>query len=758
MRLTLAKRIFLCGLLQLGWLAPLFVANDVWAEERVLKIGIHDAWPLVFDKGEEPPEGFALELIDRMVRQLGYMPKYVSGNWHTHLGQLQEGQLDLLFPFALRKIEGVDVVEEPFGIASGTVFARYGQRPELISDLADLRVGVLKDDFFGKKLMELTERLKVRVNYEEFLKTNDAFKAVGDGKIDAAAVELIGGSLRSRNFDLRPTSIQFGYTTAHFAVSAQHAGALAPQLNDLLVRWKSDHASPYYELDKKWFGSLELRPLPLWVRAAILVSVFSIVVLAIILLFYRKELADRTEELSLRERFERIARFNVFHDKLTNFPDEDHMRQVVGEQLRRANSLAMFLVAVDDIDVLVASQGRNFVNDVLKRTSQRMRREFDSGEFIGYLKEGVFVLAVQDLDQPDIDLFDEKLMRVFEKPFEVGNRSAKLEVGIGRSFYPSDGNSFEMLVRKAKSQVEDSYVDDNGARGVPCGVTGNGGNCIKNMFEGLEDRITENNVDVRFLPIVSTDSQKIVGALTRPRLNSAGTEDSSFSNYSQQIGQLKISNAIFELLLQQACYHYNDWIDRGLEIHHVGVPLTAAQLMYRDLNDVVTRVLSDASMDPRALIIEVNAQIFQRDIEHAHNVLKIFRKSGVEVAFDDFGRGVFTPSYIVDVPITILKLSDLFVSQLGRVGDADAEVIATSIIELGRDRNLDVIATGVSSVSQLRILKDIGCDLVEGPYFRNQDSFQLPTTPSISVSPEIPYLGEGGQQFFWDGNRGLSGG
>lgn len=163
--------------------------------------------------------------------------------------------------------------------------------------------------------------------------------------------------------------------------------------------------------------------------------------------------------------------------------------------------------------------------------------------------------------------------------------------------------------------------------------------------------------------------------------------------------------------LEHACRQAAAWADAGHPTN-VSVNVSASQLGRRGLTDDVHKALAVSGLSPSLLTLEVTETTLTGDVEAAAEHLDLLKQLGVRVAIDDFGTGYASLSQLQRMPVDILKIDQVFVAVLG--SDPQARDLLEAIVGVGRALSLSVIAEGVESESQLVVLKEMGCECVQG--------------------------------------------
>jgi EAL domain-containing protein (putative c-di-GMP-specific phosphodiesterase class I) len=170
--------------------------------------------------------------------------------------------------------------------------------------------------------------------------------------------------------------------------------------------------------------------------------------------------------------------------------------------------------------------------------------------------------------------------------------------------------------------------------------------------------------------------------------------------------------ALDEWVLRTACAQNKAWQEVGLPRLRVSTNLSARMFRQAGLPELVSRVLDETGLDPDCLDLELTESSVMSDAEAAAETLRSLRELGVHVSIDDFGTGYSSLNYLKKFPADCLKIDQSFVRDAAT--EPNDAAIVRAVITLARSLNLKVIAEGVETVEQLRFLRLLGCDEVQG--------------------------------------------
>jgi EAL domain-containing protein (putative c-di-GMP-specific phosphodiesterase class I) len=172
--------------------------------------------------------------------------------------------------------------------------------------------------------------------------------------------------------------------------------------------------------------------------------------------------------------------------------------------------------------------------------------------------------------------------------------------------------------------------------------------------------------------------------------------------------------ALGERVLRLACAQMRIWADRGWGDLRMSVNISARQFQ-ANLTERVAAALRDSGISPDSLELEITETTMMRDIGQTVLLLEQLNGMGLKIAIDDFGTGHSSLYYLKRFPISTLKIDRSFVRDIMK-DDGDANIVST-IITMGHNLSLNVVAEGVETDEQLAFLRDKGCVEVQGFYY-----------------------------------------
>ncbi|HJX85289.1 MAG TPA: EAL domain-containing protein, partial [Candidatus Angelobacter sp.] len=235
------------------------------------------------------------------------------------------------------------------------------------------------------------------------------------------------------------------------------------------------------------------------------------------------------------------------------------------------------------------------------------------------------------------------------------------------------------------------------------------------LESALRKGLERQEFTVFYQPKVKITNGQIVGmeALVRWRHPELGmVSPAEFIPLAEETGLIV---PLGEWVLQTACRQNKAWQAAGLPKLCVAVNLSPRQFQQPDLLAMVERALKESQLDPNSLELEITESSVMRSTESAIVTMKALKTMGVHLAIDDFGSGYSSLAYLKRFPIDCLKIDQSFVRDV--TGDPNDAAIVMAVITLAHSLNLSVVAEGVETEEQLRFLRLLRCDEMQGYLF-----------------------------------------
>ncbi len=416
-------------------------------------------------------------------------------------------------------------------------------------------------------------------------------------------------------------------------------------------------------------------------------------------------LAENARELKL-DSLTGLPRYDLFIDRID---------QAMIAAQRSDKSVAILIIGIDQLDRINDGYGYDTGNEVLKETAKRVNHAIRRSDTAARPFAEMFGLVMQITSIEDSVLVAQKMLSVLGQEMNIDGHTISVTASIGISLFPSDGDSPSILVKNAESALRHVKQQGGNAHEFFSKDMNDMARHRIEMENNLRRALNNNEFVVYYQPKVNLENNAVVGAEALIRWMDPERGMISPGEFIPVAEETSLIGEIGQFVMESACRQNAQWQDKGLQPVRISVNVTAAQFHDRMILEKVQAVLSETFLPPEYLELEITESTLVGDIDKVIDKLTAFRAMGLHVSIDDFGTGYSSLSYLSHFPITTLKIDRAFVKDM-EVNSKTAE-ITNAIIGLSRGLSLEVVAEGAESIEHVNILRDKGCDLVQGFFF-----------------------------------------
>lgn len=439
---------------------------------------------------------------------------------------------------------------------------------------------------------------------------------------------------------------------------------------------------------------------------------------------------DITERKATDEKLQ----YHALFDPLTNLPNRTQFMNHLDIAIRQCQRDASFDFSVlfldlDRFKVINDGLGHHIGDKLLVSISERIQSCLRPRDIVARLGGDEFTILIHDVKhESDAVSVAERIQNKLSAPFLLDNYEVYTSASIGIVLYDEKHCKPEDLLRnadaamyrakeagKAKCEVFDEEMF---VRNVS----------LLKIETDLRRAIENKEFRVFYQPIVSLETGKIeeFEALVRWKHPQHGMVlPNEFIPISEETGLIV---PIGEWVLEEACRQTKQWQNKFPMENPVAISvnLSAKQLMHPSLVNQVEEILNRTGLKPRDLKLEVTETMVMKYSDTALSVLSELDKLGVRLSTDDFGTGYSSLSYLHRYPFERIKIDRSFVSKMD--ADLKSEAIIRSILMLGNNLEIEVVAEGIETEEQLWQLRSLGCKLGQGYLFSKPVSTKFAET------------------------------
>lgn len=438
-------------------------------------------------------------------------------------------------------------------------------------------------------------------------------------------------------------------------------------------------------------------------------------------------------------------RHQVWHDLATGLPNGIRFTQALQAAVAPAGAegdgaAAVLLVHLDRFGSVQEGFGPDTGELLIIAVGQRLLARMGPSDLLARFTTTEFAVLCPGVDEHDTARrMAERLLEAVDEPFVLAHDEVHLSASIGVALASDTDRDPGQLIRDVHAAVHHAKRTSKKIATFEVAWRQQAASAM-DTETALHSALDRGQLALCYQPIVDLASGRAVGveALIRwhhPRLGTVAPSD--FIPVAEQAGMI---GAIGRWVIDTACVQLARWRDelRNSDLT-VAVNVSARQLDSPELLHDVRRALDVTGIPPGALILELTETALLGDISQTIHGLAAIKALGVRLAVDDFGTGYSSLGYLKLLPVDILKIDRLFVSQLGQAGGDD--VIVSAIIGLARSLGLATIGEGVEGSAQRDRLIELGCDRAQGYHYGRPETAEVMTSMlgAGALAPGRPY-------------------
>ena len=429
---------------------------------------------------------------------------------------------------------------------------------------------------------------------------------------------------------------------------------------------------------------------------------------------------NTTEKRRAEKRIRYLARI----DSLTKIPNRMQFQHLLQRSIARArraeSSLCLFYVDIDHFKEINDTFGHMAGDTTLETVAERLRKAVPEKSIVGRLAGDEFAVIVNGLGPAGPGVHESRrlakqILDGLAEPFFVQGHEVFMTASMGIAYYPNDAPNVIDLIRNADAALYHAkkgggntssyYAPEMNEASVERLMTKSK---LKRAFERDE-------LFVHYQPKYNLKTGEVFGAeaLVRWELPERGIVlPADFIPIAEETSLII---EIGEWVLDKVCEDFRIWQRSVPSPGRVSVNLSLRQLRQRNFIKHIGAILRGHEVSPTSLELEITETTLMENPTRTIKLLDELYGLGLHLAIDDFGTGYSSLSALQQFPISTLKIDRSFVSNI--VTNPDDATLVDTIIQMGRNLNLDVVAEGVEEEAQLNFLQTLGCNYVQGLLF-----------------------------------------
>lgn len=448
------------------------------------------------------------------------------------------------------------------------------------------------------------------------------------------------------------------------------------------------------------------------------------------------DVAFAIDHIGKQERLNYLA----YYDVLTGLANRSLLLERVAQSMRSAvrggDKLALFLIDLERFKNINDSLGRPAGDALLRLVAEWLTSKVGDANLLARVGADLFAMVLPQVKQDgEVARALEQLMVAFlEHPFQLNDAVLRISAKVGIALFPDDGADADTLFKNAESALNKAKTSGERYLFYTQKMTDMvaGKLTLENQ---LRQALDKGEFVLHYQPKVNLVSGKMTSAEALIRWNDPRTGLVPPARFIPILEETGLIHEVGRWALRQAIADALRWRTAGLAALRIAVNVSQLQLRHRGFIDEVRQAISIDAHAAAGLELEITESLLMENVQHSITSLQAIRDMGVTLAIDDFGTGFSSLSYLSKFPVDTLKIDRSFVIEMTDAPESLA--LVSTIISLAHALKLKVVAEGVETEEQSRLLRVLNCDEIQGFLFSKpvpSDIFEakflaLPSSP-----------------------------
>ncbi len=422
---------------------------------------------------------------------------------------------------------------------------------------------------------------------------------------------------------------------------------------------------------------------------------------------------DVSDQVALRQQVTHLT----FHDGLTGLPNRSYLEERAKDLLARNQGITArtertgaIFVDLDGFTAINDSAGHGAGDLVLAQAGRRLRGMVPAHDTVARWGGDEFAVLIENAAGPQeiVDIAERLAGAIAAEPFQVAGMDMSITASLGVAF--DDPDVADHLLRNADLAM--SRAKNAGGGRVEVFAAHMHADVVRRLelSADLRSAIDDESLGIEYQPVVELSTSRIASVEALVRWTRAGEQIQP----AEFLGIAEDSGLIVPLggwVLARACQQVALWRETGWPVG-LSVNFSLRQVSAAGFADSVLAALSESGLPPSALTLEMTERVLIEVDGPVMDQVARLRQVGVRLAIDDFGTGYASLAYLRELPVDIIKIDPSFVAGLGT--DGTLAMLTRTIVQVGRDLGIEIVAEGIERPEQLELLRAMGCGLGQG--------------------------------------------
>lgn len=416
---------------------------------------------------------------------------------------------------------------------------------------------------------------------------------------------------------------------------------------------------------------------------------------------------------STKDQLEYIAA----HDELTGLPNRSQLHQHISDGIKQSEKaccqLAVMFVDLDDFKKVNDLYGHSAGDRLLSEIGKKFEAFLGPNDYVARFGGDEFIFCFSGLTNlAETESKVDSIKQVFKQQFVIDGKVLFASCSIGVSMYPSDGNEPEELISKADIVL---YKSKARQKGDVLFFDSSINKQVQYDFlleRELRDAIERGELSVVYQPQVCAESGKLYGVESLLRWNNSQLGHVSPLEFISLAEEIGLINQLGDFVINRACEEFSQLFPSPHHDLMLSINISPMQLMNEQLIPNLLAATAKHQLPTHRITLEITENVLISDLPKVTPIISQLKELGFTISLDDFGTGYSSLSYLSNLPLDELKIDRVFVDKM--LSSEQSDSLVKAILAIARSAEMRVVAEGVETDAQRKVLIEYGCDVLQG--------------------------------------------
>ncbi|MEK5206873.1 putative bifunctional diguanylate cyclase/phosphodiesterase [Psychrobacillus sp. FSL H8-0510] len=423
-------------------------------------------------------------------------------------------------------------------------------------------------------------------------------------------------------------------------------------------------------------------------------------------------------DISIEKETEKELEELTQSDLLTNILNRNAFNELLFEKVNNSiHSHAILFIDLDRFKQINDTLGNEVGDQILIEVTNRINSIAGSSDIFARYGADEFVFSRSNIEyQKEAANLAKDITKLFNKPFLINDTEVYVTASIGISIFPQDGKDIEKLINKADKAMYFAKQNGRNQYAFYFDDLKKDSKRIIVLEAELRKAIQNKDFFIHYQPKIGLAKQNIIGVEALVRWNNVKLGFVSPAEFIPIAEDTGLIIPLSEVILEKVCLDILESRSQG-KIHILPVSINIASVHFQqdDFIERINSILMQYNCSPHLLELELTERTVMKDSDDIVNKLVKLKAMGFKISIDDFGTGYSSLSYLNRFPLNYLKIDKSFIQQITNLQDKQA--IVETIILMAHRLHIKVVAEGVETIGQVKLLQQMGCDIIQGYYY-----------------------------------------